>query len=73
MRSMKHADCPPGCTTGKSQLRFATRKILLTGFCITYHGGKPRDYDCLVGGGLLEGQGLEGLQGLARLTPCTMG
>lgn len=35
---MKHADCPQGCTTGKSQLRFATRELLLTGFCITYHG-----------------------------------
>lgn len=23
---------------GGSQLRFATREMLLTGFCITYHG-----------------------------------
>lgn len=35
--------------------------------------GKPREYHCVVGGGLSEGQGLEGLQGLARVTPCTNG
>lgn len=35
---MKHADRPRAHTTGESQLRFATREMLLTGFCITYHG-----------------------------------
>lgn len=37
-RSMKHADRPRAHTTGESQLKFATREMLLTGFCITYHG-----------------------------------
>lgn len=35
---MKHADCPRARSTGESQLRFATREMMLTGFCITYHG-----------------------------------
>lgn len=72
MRSMKHADHPPACTTGEAQLRFATREMLLTGSA-SLTMGKTERVRLPGGRRLSEGQGLEGLQGLARITPCTMG
>lgn len=60
---MKHADHLPARTTGESQLQVCYEGDAPDHSLDHLPWGKPIKYDCLVGGGLSEGQGLGGSAG----------
>lgn len=63
---MKHADHLLACTTGESQLQICYEGDVPDHTPDHLPQGKPIKYDCLVGGGLSEGQGLGESAGSCR-------